>query len=92
LQPVYVAFEDIVPAASTAVRVQQRAVYKDLIRQSPHFLNDAVRDSVESQLRPYRQRAWEGLLDATDFRALLHAFLAFKVAFARIRTRLMPMR
>jgi hypothetical protein len=57
LQPIYVAFEEIVPAASTAVRVQQRAVYKDLIHKWPHFLNDAMRDSVESRLRPYRQRA-----------------------------------
>jgi hypothetical protein len=42
LQPIYVAFEEIVPSASTAVRVQQRAVYKDLIHKWPHFLNDAV--------------------------------------------------
>jgi hypothetical protein len=33
LQPIYVAFEEIVPSASTAVRVQQRAVYKDLIHK-----------------------------------------------------------
>jgi hypothetical protein len=83
LQPIYVAFEDIVPAASTAARVQQRAVYKDLIHQWPHFLNDVVRDNVESRLRPYRQRAWEGRLDAADFRDLLHAFLAFKANFRK---------
>jgi hypothetical protein len=83
LQPIYVAFEEIVPAASTAVRVQQRAVYKDLIHKWPHFLNDAMRDSVESRLRPYRQRAWEGHLDTEDFRDLLHAFLAFKAGFRR---------
>ena len=83
LQPIHVAFEDIVPAASTAARVRQRAVYKDLIHQWPHFLTDAVRDSVESRLRPYRQRAWEGHLDTEDFRDLLHAFLAFKADFRR---------
>ncbi len=83
LQPIYVAFEEIVPAASTAARVRQRAVYKDLIHKWPHFLNDAVRDSVESRLRPYRQRAWEGHLDTEDFRDLLHAFLAFKADFRR---------
>jgi hypothetical protein len=83
LQPIYVAFEEIVPAASTPARVQQRAVYKDLIHKWPHFLNDAVRDSVESRLRPYRQRAWEGRLDTADFRDLLHAFLAFKAGFRR---------
>jgi hypothetical protein len=42
-----------------------------------------VRDSVESRLRPYRQRAWEGHLDTEDFRDLLHAFLAFKADFRR---------
>jgi hypothetical protein len=83
LQPIYIAFEEIVPAASTAVRVQERAVYNDLLHKWPHFLNDAVRDSVESQLRPYRQRAWEGHLDTADFRDLLHAFLAFKADFRR---------
>jgi hypothetical protein len=83
LPPIHVAFEDIVPAASTAAHVQQRAVYKDLIHRWPHFLNTAVRDRVESQLRPYRQRAWEGRLDAADFYALLHAFLAFKADFRR---------
>ena len=83
LEPIHVAFEDIVPAASTAARVQQRAVYKDLIHQWPHFLTEAVRDKVESRLRPYRQRAWEGHLDTGDFRDLLHAFLAFKADFRR---------
>ena len=83
LEPIHVAFEDIVPAASTAARVQQRAVYKDLIHQWPHFLTAAVRDRVESRLRPYRQRAWEGHLDTGDFRDLLHAFLAFKADFRR---------
>jgi hypothetical protein len=83
LQPIHVAIEDIVPAASTAARVRQRAVYTDLIQQWPHFLNDAVRDRVESQLRPYRQRAWEGHLDPTAFRALLDAFLACKADFRR---------
>jgi GNAT superfamily N-acetyltransferase len=83
LQPIYVAFEEIVPSASTAVRVRQRAVYKDLIHKWPHFLNDAVRDSVENRLRPYRQRAWEGHLDTEDFRDLLHAFLACKTDFRR---------
>ena len=34
LEPIHVAFEDIVPAASTAARVQQRAVYKDLLDPS----------------------------------------------------------
>jgi hypothetical protein len=83
LQPIYVAFEEIVSASSTAARVQQRAVCKDLIYKWPHFLNDAVRDSVENRLRPYRQRAWEGHLDTADFRDLLHAFLAFKADFRR---------
>ena len=83
LEPIHVAFEDIVPAASTAARVRQRAVYKDLIHQWPHFLTEAVRDRVESRLRPYRQRAWEGHLDTGDFRDLLHAFLAFKADFRR---------
>jgi hypothetical protein len=81
LAPIHVAFEDIVPAASTADRVRQRAVYKDLIDQWPHFLIEAVRDRVESRLRPYRQQAWEGHLEAGDFRDLLHAFLAFKADF-----------
>jgi hypothetical protein len=57
LAPIHVAFEDIVPAASTADRVRQRAVYKDLIDQWPHFLTEVVRDQVESRLRPYRQPA-----------------------------------
>ena len=83
LQPIHVAFEEIVPAASTVARVRQRAVYKDLLHKWPHFLNDAVRDGVESRLRPYRQRAWEGILDTADFRDLLYAFLAFKVDFRR---------
>ena len=83
LQPIYVAFEEIVPAASTPARVRQRAVYKDLIHKWPHFLNDAVRDTVESRLRPYRQRTWEGHLDTEDFRDLLHVFLAFKADFRR---------
>ena len=83
LPPIHVAFEEIVPAASTAARVQQRAVYKDLIHRWPHFLTAAVRDRVESQLRPYRQRAWEGHLDTADFHALLHAFVAFKADFRR---------
>lgn len=83
LQPIHVAFEDIVPAVSTAARVQQRAVYTDLLHQWPHFLNDAVRDRVEHRLCPYRQRAWEGHLDPEDFRALLDAFLACKVDFPR---------
>ena len=51
LAPIHVAFEDIVPAASTAARVRQRAVYKDLIHRWPHFLSAAVRDRVESRLR-----------------------------------------
>jgi hypothetical protein len=83
LKPVHVAFEEIVPAASTAARVRQRAVYKDLIRQWPRFLTEAVRDRVESRLRPYRQRAWEGHLAAEDLRDLLDAFLAFKADFRR---------
>jgi hypothetical protein len=83
LQPVHVAFEDIVPAASTAARVRQRAVYTDLIHKWPDFLTAAVRDRVESQLRPYRQRAVEGLLAPEDFRHLLHTFLAFKADFRR---------
>ena len=77
------AFEDIVPTASTAARVRQRAVYKDLIDQWPRFLTAAVRDRVESRLRPYRQPAWEGRLDIGDFRDLLDAFLAFKADFRR---------
>jgi hypothetical protein len=81
LQPIHVAFEEIVPAATTADQVRQRAVYADLIHQWPHFLNDAVRDQVESRLQPYRQRAWEGHLAPGDFRDLLHAFLAFKADF-----------
>jgi hypothetical protein len=52
MEPVHVTFEDIVPAASTPARVRQRAVYKDLIQQWPRFLTEAVRDGVESQLRP----------------------------------------
>ena len=83
LQPLDVAFEEIVPAASTPARVRQRAVYKDLIHQWPHFLNDAVRDTVESRLRPYRRRTWEGHLATEDFRDLLQAFLAFKADFRR---------
>jgi hypothetical protein len=83
LKPIHVTFEDIVPAASTAAQVQQRAVYKDLIHHWPHFLAAGVRDGVESRLRPYRQRAWEGHLDTGDFRDLLHAFLAFKADFRR---------
>ena len=83
LPPIHVAFEDIVPADSTAARVRQRAVYTDLIHQWPHFLHDAVRDRVENRLRPYRQRAWDGHLDTKDFRDLLHAFLAFKTDFRR---------
>jgi hypothetical protein len=83
LPPISVAFEDIIPAASTAARVRQRAVYKDLIHQWPHFLTDAVRDRVERRLRPYRQRAWEGHLATADFRALLQAFRAFKADFRR---------
>src|SRR5262249_19043484 len=83
LPPIHVAFGDIVPAAATATRVRQRAVYTDLIHQWPHFLNDAVRDHVESRLRPYRQRAWEGHLEPADFRALLQAFLACKGDFPR---------
>jgi GNAT superfamily N-acetyltransferase len=63
--------------------VRQRAVYKDLIQQWPRFLTEAVRDRVESRLRPYRQRAWEGHLAAEDFRDLLDAFLAFKADFRR---------
>ena len=77
------AFGEIVPAASTAARVRQRAVYKDLIQQWPRFLTEAVRDRVESRLRPYRQRAWEGHLAAEDFRDLPGAFLAFKADFRR---------
>jgi hypothetical protein len=83
LPPIHMAFEEIVPAASTAARVRQRAIYNDLIHQWPHFLNDVVRDRVESRLRPYRQRAWEGHLDTEDFRDLLHAFLGFKADFRR---------
>jgi hypothetical protein len=83
LPPIHVAFEDIVPAASTAVRVRQRAVYKDLIYKWPYFLTDAVRDRVESRLRPYRQRAGEGRLAPEDFGALLQVFLAFKADFRR---------
>lgn len=83
LPPIHVAFEDIVPAASTVARVRQRAVYTDLIQQWPRFLNDTVRDRVESRVRPYRQRAWEGHLDPEAFRALLDAFLAFKTDFHR---------
>ena len=51
LPPISVAFEDIVPAASTAARVRQRAVYKDLLHQWPHFLNDAVRDVLVAAAR-----------------------------------------
>ena len=83
LEPIHVAFEDIVPAASTAAQVRQRAVYKDLIHRWSHFLSEAVRDRVESQLRPYRQPAWEGRLESGDFHDLLHAFLAFKADFQR---------
>jgi hypothetical protein len=83
LPSIHVAFEDIIPAASTAARVRQRAVYMDLIHQWPHFLNDAVRDRVESRLRPHRQRAWDGHLNVEDFRDLLHTFLAFKTDFRR---------
>jgi GNAT superfamily N-acetyltransferase len=81
LAPIHVPFEAIVPAPSTAARVRQRAVYKDLIDQWPRFLNDRVRDTVEHRLRPYRQPAWEGRLAPEDFRALLDAFLAFKADF-----------
>jgi GNAT superfamily N-acetyltransferase len=83
LEPIHVAFEDIIPAASTAARVQQRAVYKDLIHQWPHFLSEVVRDKVEGRLRPYRQRAGEGHLETGDFRDLLHAFLTFKAEFRK---------
>jgi hypothetical protein len=81
LNPIHVAVEEIVPVATTAARVRQRAVYKDLIHQWPHFLTAAVRDQVESRLRPYRRQAWEGHLGPGDFRDLLHAFLAFKADF-----------
>jgi GNAT superfamily N-acetyltransferase len=83
LAPIPVPFEAVVPAASTAARVRQRAVYKDLIDQWPRFLNDRVRDTVEDRLRPYRQLAWEGRLAPEDFRALLDAFLTFKADFRR---------
>jgi GNAT superfamily N-acetyltransferase len=83
LAPIHVAFEEVVPGATTPARVRQRAVYKDLIQQWPHFLTEAVRDRVESRLRPYRQQAWEGHLAAEDFRDLLDAFLAFKADFRR---------
>jgi hypothetical protein len=83
LEPIHVAFEEIVPASSTAARVQQRAVYKDLIHNWPHFLKEVVRDTVESRLRPYRQPAWEGRLKTGDCRDLLNAFLAFKADFRR---------
>jgi hypothetical protein len=63
--------------------VRLRAVYKDLIDQWPHFLSAAVRETVESRLRPYRQPAWEGHLNTRDFRDLLHALLAFKADFRR---------
>ena len=81
--PIHVTFEDIVPVASTAAQVRQRAVYKDLIHRWPHFLSETVRDRVESRLRAYRQPAWEGRLEPGDFRDLLHAFLAFKADFRR---------
>jgi hypothetical protein len=83
LQPIHVAFEDIVPAVSTAARVRQRAVYAALIQEWPLFLNDVVRDRVESRLRPYWQPAWEGHLDTEAFHALLDVFLACKVDFRR---------
>jgi hypothetical protein len=83
LEPIHVAFEDVIPAASTAARVRQRAVYTDLIQRWPHFLSETVRDRVESRLRPYRQPASDGQLDTGDFRDLLDAFLAFKVDFRR---------
>jgi hypothetical protein len=70
LPPIHVAFEDIVPTASTAAQIRQRAVYTDLIHQWPHFLNDTVRDRVESRVRLYRQRAWEGRLAPEAWRAL----------------------
>ncbi|HEX9867759.1 MAG TPA: hypothetical protein VGC99_04040 [Candidatus Tectomicrobia bacterium] len=83
LEPIHVAFEDIIPRASTAAQVRQRAVYKDLIHQWPHVLTAAVRDTVENRLRPYRQPAWEGHLAAEDVRDLLHTFLTFKADFRR---------
>jgi hypothetical protein len=63
LEPIHVAFEDIVPAASTAARMRPQAVNKDLIHQWPHFLTEAVRDRVESRLRPHRLPAREGRMD-----------------------------
>jgi GNAT superfamily N-acetyltransferase len=83
LEPIHVAFEEIVPAASTVTRVRQRAVYKDLIHQWPHFLTGAVRDQVERRLRPLREAACEGHLDTRAFRDLLDAFVAFKADFRR---------
>ena len=80
LEPIYVAFEDILPTAYTAEDVQRRAVYKGLIHTLPHFLNvdGVIRQQVESRLRPLRPLACEGRLETADFQELLHAFLDFK--------------
>ncbi len=83
LEPIHVAFEDILPAASTTNRVRQRAVYKGLIHKLPHFLNAAIRERVEGRLSPFRPRAWDGGLNTGDFRELLNAFVAFKADLRR---------
>ena len=58
--PIHVAFEDIIPAASTAARVRQRAVYKELIHQWPYFLTAAVRDRVAGTRVGERKRLSDG--------------------------------
>jgi hypothetical protein len=53
LPPIHVAFEDIVPTASTAARVRQRVVYTNLIQQWRRFLNNTcwIRSVVKKKSR-----------------------------------------
>ncbi len=87
LDPIHVAFEEILPSASTVEPVRQRAVYQGLIHKLPHFLNVSanltIREQIENQLRPFRPQAWSGRLAAGDFQDLLATFLAFKTDLKR---------
>ena len=55
------------------------------------FPQDAVRDRVESRLRPYRQPAWEGHLDLRTSAPCWTPFSPSRRTFAGTWRRLMPM-
>ena len=82
LEPIHVAFEEIVPASPTSARVRQRAVYKDTHPQVAPFPRRSGPRQGREPVASVSPASREGRLEAETFPPAA-AFLAFKTDFRR---------